>query len=69
MGFLNRGSFIIHALLPGTSKVFTIVSFPAGCTCACPSAGHTIICCEVLSRRAVLVKPQDRFGRFVKLFS
>ena len=33
MGFLNGGSFIIHVLLPGTRKVFTLSGFLPG-TCA-----------------------------------
>ena len=39
MRFLNCGSFIIHALLPGTGKAFT-VSFSAGHTGSCPSTRH-----------------------------
>ena len=32
MGFLNHGSFIIHILLPGTSKAFTLSVFlPGAC--------------------------------------
>ena len=34
MGFLNHGSFIIHALLPGTNKAFTllhVVFMPGAC--------------------------------------
>ena len=42
VGFLNCVKFIVHALLPGTSKAFT-VSFPAGHTRRHPSAGHTAI--------------------------
>ena len=30
MGFLNRGSFIIHAFLPGTSKAFTLSVYLPG---------------------------------------
>ena len=30
MGFLNCGSFIVHALLPGTSKAFTMSVFLPG---------------------------------------
>ena len=42
----NCGSFIIHALLPGTSKAFTQVIFFAR---SHPSAGHTIyIYCFVI---------------------
>ena len=43
IGLLNCGSFIVHILLLGTSKVFTLSVF---LPCACvhyPSAGHTHI--------------------------
>ena len=30
LGFFNRGSFIVHALLPGTSKAFTLLVFLPG---------------------------------------
>ena len=40
IGFLNRGSFIIHALLPGTSRACTLSVFLLAALCSRPSAGH-----------------------------
>ena len=43
MGFLNRGSFIIHILLLGTSNAFTLSVFPAGHVRSHHSARHMTI--------------------------
>ena len=44
-GFLNHGSYIIHVLMPGTSKVFTVSAFPVGHARSHRSAGHIMIFC------------------------
>ena len=41
IGLFNCGSFIVHILLLGTSKIFHIVSFSALRMRSRPSAGHT----------------------------
>ena len=43
IGFLNCWSFIVHALLPRTSKAFIFLSSSVGCTHLRPYAGHTTI--------------------------